>query len=117
MRTVYFVGIGGIGMSALAQMLKNRGDEVSGSDREESPVTELLESKRIKVLIGQRMENVPTSASIVVYSDAVPPDNPERARAEELGIPQLSYFQMLGQVSEEAGQTVAVAGTHGKTTT
>jgi len=115
-RKVHFVGIGGIGMSALAQMLKDHGSEVSGSDREASPVTELLESKGITVLIGQKAENVPADAEMVVYSDAVPPENPERARAAELGIPELSYFGMLGKVSE-GKKTIAVAGTHGKTTT
>ena len=116
MKKAYFVGIGGIGMSALAQMLKNDGVEVTGSDREESPVSELLEKNGIKVVIGQKAENVPEDADVIVYSDAVPADNPERARAAELGIKQLSYFQMLGNVSE-GKRTIAVAGTHGKTTT
>jgi UDP-N-acetylmuramate--alanine ligase len=116
MKKAHFTGIGGIGMSALAQMLKDHGTEVSGSDREASPVTELLESKGITVVIGQKAENVPVDAEVLVYSDAVPADNPERAHATELGIRQLSYFGMLGEVS--AGKrTVAVAGTHGKTTT
>lgn len=115
-RHVYFIGIGGIGMSALAQMLAHEGREVSGSDREASPVTELLEQKGIRVAIGQEAENVPEDAGRIVYSDAVPEDNPERARARELNSSQLSYFEMLGEVS--AGKkTVAVAGTHGKTTT
>ena len=115
-RKSYFIGIGGIGMSALAQYLLDRGERVSGSDREASPVSEMLVEKGIEVLIGQKAENVPLDANVVVYSDAVPEDNPERARAAELGIPQLSYFQMLGQVSSSM-RTIAVAGTHGKTTT
>jgi UDP-N-acetylmuramate--alanine ligase len=115
-KKVHFVGIGGIGMSALAQYFKNQGVKVSGSDREVSPVTELLESESINVMIGQKAENVPTDAEVVVYSDAVPEDNPERTRAKKLGIPQLSYFSMLGKVSE-GKKTIAVAGTHGKTTT
>jgi UDP-N-acetylmuramate--alanine ligase len=116
MKKAHFVGIGGIGMSALAQMLKQDGVEVTGSDRETSPVTEMLEREGIHFLIPQQAENVPSDAEIIVYSDAVPADNPERARASELGIAQKSYFQMLGEVS--AGKrTVAVAGTHGKTTT
>ena len=115
-KNVHFVGIGGIGMSALAQMLAHDGVGVTGSDRERSPVTEMLEKKGIAVTVPQAAENVPTDADIVVYSDAVPPDNPERAEAARRGIPQLSYFAMLGKVS--AGKrTVAVAGTHGKTTT
>lgn len=115
MKKIYFIGIGGIGMSALAQYFKDQGDTVSGSDRDVSPVTEMLEKKGISVMVGQKAENVP-SADVVVYSDAVPEDNLERARAKELGIPQKSYFQMLGEVS--AGKrTIAIAGTHGKTTT
>lgn len=112
----YFVGIGGIGMSALAQMLKGQGMSVSGSDREESPVTVLLESKGIKVHIGQAAEHISKDIDVVVYSDAVPAENPERVRAEELGVPQYSYSQMLGKASE-GKRTLAVAGTHGKTTT
>ncbi len=115
-KKVHFIGIGGIGMSALAQMLAHDGAVVTGSDREAGPVTEMLEGKGIKVFIGQKAENVPTDADVVVYSDAVPADNPERARATELHISQLSYFEMLGTVSE-GKRTVAVAGTHGKTTT
>lgn len=112
----HFVGIGGIGMSALAQMLSAAGTQVSGSDREESPVTDMLDKKGIAVSIGQKAENVPQDAELLIYSDAVPADNPERAEAARLGIEQLSYFAMLGRVS--AGKkTVAVAGTHGKTTT
>lgn len=115
-KNIYFIGIGGIGMSALAQMMQHDGAEVSGSDRETSPVTELLESKGIVVCIPQKAENVPVDANVIVYSDAVSEDNPERARALELGLPQFSYFKMLGKVSE-GKKTVAVAGTHGKTTT
>ncbi|MHB1163504.1 MAG: UDP-N-acetylmuramate--L-alanine ligase [Minisyncoccota bacterium] len=116
LRRVYFIGIGGIGMSALAQMLQNGGVFVGGSDREIGPVTELLEKKGIKVIVGQKAENVPMDTELVVYSDAVGEDNPERARSYELNIPQLSYFEMLGEVSK-GKRTFAVAGTHGKTTT
>ena len=116
MRKIHFIGIGGIGMSALAQYFKDQGVAVSGSDRGASPVTDLLEKKGIKVVIGQGAENVPADAETVVYSDAVGVENPERVRAGELGIPQKSYFAMLGEVSR-GKRTVAVAGTHGKTTT
>ncbi|MFA6279136.1 MAG: Mur ligase domain-containing protein [Candidatus Paceibacterota bacterium] len=116
MKSAYFIGIGGIGMSALAQMLQHDGVGVSGSDRSASPVTNLLESKGIKVIVGQKAENVPADAGMVIYSDAVSEDNPERVRAREFNIPQLSYFTMLGHVSL-GKRTVAVAGTHGKTTT
>jgi UDP-N-acetylmuramate--alanine ligase len=112
----FFTGIGGIGMSALAQMLAASGNTVAGSDREESPVTQMLEEKGVRVCIGQTADNLPEALDVLVYSDAVPEDNPERAAAAARGIPQLSYFQLLGRVS--AGKkTVAIAGTHGKTTT
>ena len=112
----FFTGIGGIGMSALAQMLASEGNIVAGSDREETPVTDMLKKKGIQVHIGQTAENLPQELNLLVYSDAVPEDNPERAAAKERSIAQLSYFQVLGRVS--AGKrTLAVSGTHGKTTT
>jgi UDP-N-acetylmuramate--alanine ligase len=116
MRKVFMTGIGGIGMSALAQLLADQGVSVSGSDRDSGPTTELLESKGIRVLIGQKAENLPADIDTLIYSDAVPADNPERAEAARRGIPQLSYFGALGKVSE-GKKTVAIAGTHGKTTT
>ncbi len=116
MRKVHFIGIGGIGMSALAQYFHDHAVLVTGSDSSESPVTDLLAKRGIGVVIGQRAENVPQDAELVVYSDAVPEDNPERAQARSLGIPQRSYFAALGEVSK-GKRTVAVAGTHGKTTT
>jgi len=116
MKKAHLIGIGGVGMSALAQYFKDQEVIVTGSDRSESPVTELLEKRGIQVVIGQKAENVPVDADIVVYSDAVQDNNPERVRARELGIPQLSYFAMLGKVSE-GKKTIAIAGTHGKTTT
>ena len=116
MKKIYLSGIGGIGMSALAQLLKSAGNIVSGSDRAESPVTKLLAEQGIPVILEQKAENVPSDASLLVYSAALPETHPERVRARELGIPELSYFEMLGQVSL-GKRTVAVSGTHGKTTT
>ncbi|PIW96364.1 UDP-N-acetylmuramate--L-alanine ligase, partial [Candidatus Kaiserbacteria bacterium CG_4_8_14_3_um_filter_50_23] len=116
MKKAHLIGIGGVGMSALAQYFKDQEVIVTGSDRSESLVTELLEKRGIQVVIGQKAENVPVDADIVVYSDAVQDNNLERVRARELGIPQLSYFAMLGKVSE-GKKTIAIAGTHGKTTT
>jgi UDP-N-acetylmuramate--alanine ligase len=116
MKKVYFIGIGGIGMSALAQYLKDQDVDVSGSDREASPVTALLEEKGISVHLTQKTENVPSDAEIIVYSEAVLEDNPERVRAKELGIEQVSYFEMLGRALR-GKRVIAVAGTHGKTTT
>ena len=103
-------------MSALAQLYKTEGHDVSGSDRASSPTTELLERKGIPVALEQKAGNVPEDAELVVYSDAVWEDNPERVRAKELGMRQISYFEALGEVSK-GRFTIAVTGTHGKTTT
>lgn len=115
-RSVYFIGIGGIGMSALAQMLHDQGVRVLGSDREESPTTALLEEHNIRVLIGHSAEQIPQDTECVVYSEAVWDDNPERIEATKRGILQISYFEMLGAISAQK-RTIAVSGTHGKTTT
>jgi len=115
-KKAYFIGIGGIGMSGLAQLIKDQGTEVSGSDREASPVTELLESKGIHVELVQKAENVPGDADVAVYSEAVWKDNPERMKVAELGVREISYFEALGEISKDK-RTIAVAGTHGKTTT
>jgi UDP-N-acetylmuramate--alanine ligase len=113
---IFMTGVGGIGMSGLAQLLKDHGHDVSGSDRASSPTTELLESKGIRVTIGQSGDNVPSDAERLIYTEAVRPDNVERMRAKELGIPEISYFGMLGEVSK-GKKTIAVSGTNGKTTT
>jgi UDP-N-acetylmuramate--alanine ligase len=114
-KKAYFIGIGGIGMSALAQLLKDHDVDVSGSDREGSPVVDLLGEKGITVL-SQDGTHVPPDADVAVYSEAVWEDNPDRMKCSELGIPQKSYFDMLGDVSV-GKKTIAIAGTNGKTTT
>lgn len=113
---IHMVGIGGIGMSALAQLYQVRGAVVRGSDRAESPVTDLLTRKSIEVLIGHDANNVQRDTTLLVYSDAVPIDNPERVTAREQGIRELSYFEALGEATRE-GTSIVVSGTHGKTTT
>lgn len=115
-RTILFCGAGGIGMSGLAQLLHDRGDTIIGTDRVESPITELLRLKGIEIRVPQHAENVTDQIDLVVYSAAVGEENPERQRARELGIPEQTYFEALGSLSS-ARRTVAVAGTHGKTTT
>lgn len=112
---VYMLGIGGIGMSALAQMLVRQGKEVSGADREASPTTDMLEEKGISVSIGED-SRVPEGTETLIYSDALAFDHPGRVHARERHIPELSYFEALGEVSRDM-RTIAVAGTHGKTTT
>ena len=113
---IYMVGIGGIGMSALAQLLEYKGKQVSGSDRDESPVVTMLVQKGIAVTIGHDFCNIPADCDLLIYSDAVSSSNAERVRAKEMSIPEMSYFEALGEVSKVA-RTIAVAGTHGKTTT
>lgn len=113
-RRIHMVGVGGIGMSALAQLLAARGVAVSGSDRSESPTMDLLRQKGIEVTIGHGA--LPEGIEMLIYSDAVWPDAQERREAAEKNIPQISYFEALGSVSKDM-YTIAIAGTHGKTTT
>ncbi|MBP9668997.1 MAG: UDP-N-acetylmuramate--L-alanine ligase [Candidatus Pacebacteria bacterium] len=115
-KKVHMVGIGGIGMSALAQLLVRKGVTVRGNDRDVSPTTELLESQGIAVHIGHSADVVSDDIELLVYSDAIPKDGPERTAARGKGIPEKSYFAMLGEVTKGV-RTIAVAGTHGKTTT
>lgn len=111
------IGIAGVGMSALAQLLHKEGVEVTGSDSEEGfPTLNVLRELGILYSIGYSEDNVPKDADAVIYTDAVPKENVERMQASELGVPQVSYFAALGEVSR-GKYTVAVAGTHGKTTT
>ncbi len=118
---VYFIGIGGISMSGIALILKDRGFAVTGSDRNPSDTTRELEDAGINVLYGgQKREHITESADpidLVVYTAAIHPDNPEYAAAVELGIPMLTRAQMLGQVMQDYELPVAISGTHGKTTT
>ncbi|MBR3165344.1 MAG: UDP-N-acetylmuramate--L-alanine ligase [Lachnospiraceae bacterium] len=114
---VHFIGIGGISMSGLAEILKDRGFKVTGSDMHASALTEKLESEGVHVAIGQRAENIDENMQKIVYTAAVHADNPELMRAKELGIPLLTRAELLGQTMQNYRTAVAVAGTHGKTTT
>lgn len=115
--SVYFVGIGGISMSGLAEILLSRGFKVSGSDRAPSPITRDLEEKGIHVNYGQKAENITDDLDLVVFTAAIHPDNPEYKKTMELGLPHLTRAQLLGEVMRNYGLPVAIAGTHGKTTT
>ncbi len=114
---VYFAGIGGISMSGLAEILLSRGFKVSGSDRSASAITDRLEQSGIKVFIGQRSENITPDIDLAVFTAAIHPDNPEYIAVENLHIPMISRAELLGQVMKNYRLPIAVAGTHGKTTT
>ena len=114
---LHFIGIGGISMSGLAEILLNRGFQVSGSDSAASPLTERLEQKGAVIHIGQCAENITPDIQCAVYSAAIHPANPEFQAAEEAGIPLLKRAELLGQIMRNYEVPIAVAGTHGKTTT
>lgn len=115
-KKVHFIGIGGIGVSAIARMFLLEGKEVSGSDQSKSVVTAELAKLGAKIFIGHAVENVPPDADLIIYTIAIPADNPERVAGEHLNIPAITYPEALGQISKTK-MTVAIAGTHGKTTT
>lgn len=113
---VHFVGIGGISMSGLAETLLHYGYNVTGSDSKNSKIIERLIKKGARVSIGHKAENV-EGADLVIYTAAVKQDNPEIMRARELNIPVVDRAEFLGQIMKQYKYAVAVAGTHGKTTT
>ena len=114
-KTVFFIGVGGISMSALAHILKNDGYRVEGSDFKDSDMVRELVTSGIPVAIGHSAENV-EDAGLVVYTAAIKQDNPELMRAKELGIPCVERATLLGAMMKNYKYPVAVSGTHGKTT-
>jgi UDP-N-acetylmuramate--alanine ligase len=114
---IHFIGIGGIGVSALAQYYLAKGCKVSGSDLAPSEITQALKNKGATVKIGpHKKENVPKGADLLIYSPAVQKANPELAEAEKLKIRCLGYPEALGELTKQH-YTIAVSGTHGKSTT
>jgi UDP-N-acetylmuramate--alanine ligase len=113
--TIHFVGIGGIGMSGIAEVMHHLGYKVQGSDQTESYVTEGLRKRGIPVMIGQSADNL-GDAAVVVCSTAIREDNPEVQAAAERRLPRVRRAEMLAELMRMQS-TVAVAGTHGKTTT
>ena len=114
-RRIHFVGIGGAGMSGIAEVLKNQGYDVSGSDIRDSAVTARLRAMDVDVYIGHRAENTDL-ADVVVVSSAVAGDNPEVVSARERRVPIVPRAEMLAEIMRYR-HGIAVAGTHGKTTT
>ncbi|UQZ25760.1 Mur ligase domain-containing protein [Actinobacillus pleuropneumoniae] len=109
---IHFIGIGGAGMSGIAEVLLNEGYQISGSDIAEGPVTKRLAEAGAKVFIGHQAENV-AGASVVVASSAIDDSNPEVRAAKEARIPVIQRAQMLAEIMRFR-HGIAVAGTHGK---
>jgi len=114
-RHVHFIGVGGIGMSGLAEILRTLEFDVSGSDLREGENTKSLQRLGVRIDVGHRAENV-VGADVVVYSSAIPVQNPEVVEARERGIPVISRAEMLAELMR-VKYGIAIAGSHGKTTT
>lgn len=113
---IHFIGIGGIGLSAIAKLMLAKGKIVSGSDVNESEITDELGKFGAKIFIGQKAENLDEDTELVIYTLAIPENNPELVRAKQLKTPTLSYPKALGRIfNNKFG--IAVCGTHGKSTT
>lgn len=113
---VHFIGIGGIGLSAIARFMLEAGKDVTGSDKTSSIVTDVLSDLGVKLTIGNDPTQIDEQTDLVIYTIAIPLDDPEIVRAKELSIEIMTYPEALGVLSENK-YTIAVAGTHGKTTT
>ncbi|MBU1018731.1 MAG: UDP-N-acetylmuramate--L-alanine ligase [Patescibacteria group bacterium] len=116
LKKVFFVGVGGRGVSALARVLKSRGIECIGSDSEDSAYLEELRGEGIECFAQHKADHVPDDIDLMIRTFAVTEDNPEWTRARELDVPVLSYPEGLGVLSREF-KTIAITGAHGKTTT
>lgn len=112
---VHFVGIGGVSMSALAELLHHRGCHISGSDRQASALTDRLKTLGISVEIGHSADNI-QHADLLVYTSATDAKNPERQAATQQNVPQVRRAELLGYLTQQQ-PTICIAGTHGKTTT
>lgn len=113
---IHFIGIGGISMSALATIMLERDWRVTGSDLRESTLTDRLQAAGAGITYVHSADNV-YGADVIVFTSAVKPDNPELVRAKELGIPIYTRAELLGDLMAEATRGIAIAGSHGKTTT
>lgn len=114
---IHFIGIGGISMSGLAEILADRGFTVSGSDAKESSLTRQLHQRGITVLYGQSAKNITPDINLVVYTAAIHNDNPELCAAKAADIPCMTRADLLGQIMKNYEIPIAISGTHGKTTT
>ncbi len=115
-KNIHCIGIGGVGVSAIAEILLSRGYNVSGSDMKQSDLTDRMAADGVKVYIGHRAENV-EDAELIIYSAAIAEENPEVIRAREKNIPLASRAEILGVLMDDFKNSIAISGTHGKTTT
>src|SRR5258708_5275756 len=113
---IHCIGIGGIGVSALARYYISQGYEVSGSDLAASEITDALAKEKVKIFIGNSPDNISKDFDMVVYSPAVRADNPELVQARGYKITTKSYPEALGQLTKDH-YTIAISGSHGKSTT
>ena len=116
-KKVHFIGIGGISMSSLADILLYRGFRVSGSDAKASSLTDALVEKGADICIGQRASNIKEDIGAVVYTAAIADDNPELMQARALGIPVYTRAEFFGRLMQDFESVICISGTHGKTTT
>ena len=115
-KNIHMIGIGGISMSGIAEILANLGFSVTGSNNVDSEILHTLKKAGIKVFIGHNAQNV-VGADCVVYTAAIPKNNVELVHAKELGIPTIERSDFLGELTRCYKNTIAISGTHGKTTT
>lgn len=115
-KNIHCIGIGGVGVSAIASILLARGDKVSGSDMNDNEIMENLRTQGAKIYLEHKSENV-EGADLIIYSAAIADENPEMIRGKELGIPMFTRAEILGMLMDEFEDSIAISGTHGKTTT
>lgn len=114
---IHFIGIGGISMSGLAKLMLNKGARVTGSDNGDNPEINKLKALGVKVFSSHCIDNITNDIDLVIYTGAIKLDNTELRRARSLGIVTMERSEFLGLVTKEYSKVIAVAGTHGKTTT
>lgn len=115
LKKVYCIGAGGIGISAVERMLLSRGVQVSGSDRSQTIITKMLEDLGARIYYDQTGSHVTNDCDLVLYSTAIPDDNTDLVAAKKLGLPLMTYPQIIGVISQSK-KTIQITGTHGKTT-
>jgi len=114
---IYFIGIGGISMSGLAELMIDEGHKISGSDKNNSHIVKKLEKLGAKIYLNHREENITNDIDLVVYTSAISDDNPELLKAQELNLNIMDRAEFLGYIMKNYNNSICVSGTHGKTTT